>query len=83
MKTRNSFRAGVLRAIIAAGVVGAAAPAMAQFQSDDAGAEGVSPPRPGKADESAPVVMTYLLGFVLLGAAVGANLIPPKRGHQD
>ncbi len=83
MKTRNSFRAGVLRAIVAAGVVGAAVPAMAQFQSDDAGAEGVSPPRPGKADDSAPLVMTYLVGIVLLGAAVGANLIPPKRGHQD
>ncbi len=59
----------------------AAAPALAQFSSD--GVEPVSPPRPGKADDSAPVVMTYLVGIVLLAAAVGANLIPPKRGHQD
>jgi len=60
----------------------APAPASAQFSSDGA-IEPVSPPRPGKADDSAPVMMTYLLGILLLGAAVGANLLAPKRGHQD
>ncbi len=61
----------------------AEAPASAQLGQDGAAIEEVSPPRPGKPDDSAPVITTYLLGVMLLAAAVGANLIPPKRGHQD
>lgn len=64
------------------GAATSAPPALAQLQGEGE-AEAVSPPRPGKADDSAPIVLTYLVGILLIGAAVGANLIPSKRGHQD
>jgi len=85
MSTSRQHRVCRLASAFAAGavVLAATVPANAQFQGDDASVDGVSPPRPGKADDSAPIVMTYLVGILLLGAAVGANLIPPKRGHQD
>lgn len=86
MTTRSTLRSGLVRSVIMAGAVGlwalSESPASANFQQD-ATFEEVAPPRPGKPDDSAPVITTYLVGFVLLAAAVGANLIPPKRGHQD
>jgi len=43
---------------------------------------GPQPPTPTKAD-TPPVVMNYLCLIVIVAAAIGANLIPSKRGHQD
>ena len=42
----------------------------------------LQPPVPGKPDEP-PVIMNYLTMLIILSAAVGANMIPSKRGHQD
>lgn len=42
----------------------------------------LAPPVPGKPDEP-PVIMNYLTMLIILAAAVGANMIPSKRGHQD
>ena len=42
----------------------------------------VRPPAPPKQD-TPPIVMSYLLLAILVAAAVGANTIPSKRGHQD
>lgn len=54
-----------------------AAPAFGQE-----GGATIVPPRPGKADTPG-VVLPYLLGVVIVGLVVGANLLPSKRGHQD
>jgi len=58
-----------------------AAPAPAQDGSTPPPAV-LSPPTPGKPDEP-PVVMNYLTMLIILSAAIGANMIPSKRGHQD
>jgi len=42
----------------------------------------VRPPAPPKQD-TPPVIMSYMLLAVLVAAAIGANTIPSKRGHQD
>jgi hypothetical protein len=44
---------------------------------------GPKPPTPGKEDASAPLIWNYFIVIVLLVTAVGANMIPSKRGHQD
>ena len=36
-----------------------------------------------KIPDSPPVLMSYLFLIVIVGGAVGAALIPRKRGHQD
>lgn len=36
-----------------------------------------------KVPDSPPVLMSYLFLIVIVGGAVGAALIPSKRGHQD
>lgn len=36
-----------------------------------------------KIPDSPPVLMSYLFLLVIVGGAVGAALIPSKRGHQD
>ncbi|MCC6970923.1 MAG: hypothetical protein IT434_11960 [Phycisphaerales bacterium] len=36
-----------------------------------------------KIPDSPPVLMSYLFLIVIVGGAVGAALIPSKRGHQD
>ncbi|MCW5777421.1 MAG: hypothetical protein KIS87_13375 [Phycisphaeraceae bacterium] len=43
---------------------------------------GPQPPTPTKAD-TPPVVMNYICLLVIVAMAIGANLIPSKRGHQD
>jgi hypothetical protein len=78
---RRSLTLPVVLAVAGALAV-LALPALAQFGSTDAPTT-LAPPRPGKPDDSAPVVMTYLVGLVLAAAAIGVNLIPSKRGHQD
>ena len=88
MSRIQSPRLGATRALLAivlAAVVSllAAPPALAQFQGQTADDVGVSPPRPGKADDTGPVIMTYLAAILLFAAAVGVNLMPAKRGHQD
>lgn len=40
------------------------------------------PPLPQKQDK-APFIFPWLLVAVLVGGAVGVNMIPSKRGHQD
>lgn len=40
------------------------------------------PPLPQKQDKP-PFIMPWLLITALVAAAVGANMIPSKRGHQD
>lgn len=42
----------------------------------------VRPPSPSKQDDP-PTLRSYFLLAVLIAAAVGANCIPSKRGHQD
>lgn len=42
----------------------------------------VRPPTPGKQDVP-PTIRSYMLLGLLVAAAVGANTIPSKRGHQD
>lgn len=39
-------------------------------------------PSPSK-EESPAIVMQYFALIVIAAAAIGANLIPSKRGHQD
>lgn len=36
-----------------------------------------------KIPDNPPVLMSYLFLIVIVGGAVGAALIPSKRGHQD
>lgn len=36
-----------------------------------------------KIPDNPPVLMSYLFLLVIVGGAVGAALIPSKRGHQD
>lgn len=42
-------------------------------------------PKPpvAKVPDDPPVLMSYLFVVVIMGGAVGAALIPSKRGHQD
>lgn len=42
----------------------------------------VRPPTPPKQDVP-PTIRSYMLVAILIAAAVGANTIPSKRGHQD
>ena len=80
-RTPGPYRAGMSRRLscVALGlVVGLgvlAMPAPAQETR-------IRPPVPSQT-EKPPILRTYLV-MVLLGAAViGANAIPPRRGHQD
>lgn len=57
----------------------AATPALAQPGGKQ---QSVSPPTPKQPDEP-PVIMNYLVMFLLAAAIIGANAIPSKRGHQD
>lgn len=45
--------------------------------------QGGKAPTPKKADPEPPVLMGYLAIIIIVGAVVGANMIPSKRGHQD
>jgi hypothetical protein len=40
-------------------------------------------PTPKKSDSDPRVLWGYFCVLVILGAVIGTNLIPSKRGHQD
>jgi len=40
-------------------------------------------PVPKKADSDPPTLWGYFCVLVIVGAVIGTNLIPSKRGHQD
>lgn len=44
--------------------------------------DGLRPPVPSGTEEP-PILRTYLVMLLLGAAVVGANAIPPRRGHQD
>lgn len=56
--------------------------ALAQSSSKKAPVE-LKTPVPTKEDSERPTITTFLLLVVILGAVVGVNCIPSKRGHQD
>ncbi len=65
----------------------AVAPALGQLgggvEKKDAANTKLEPPSPTfKADESSDI-MPYIWGCLLIAIALGVNLIPTKRGHQD
>ncbi len=72
--------------ILCAGASAFFAPtSLAQFTGQPASGKevAVTAPSPGKVDENVPIVIPYAILLLLAGAAIGANLIPSKRGHQD
>lgn len=81
-RSLGEFRAALSLALI---VLASAVPsASAQFTGQPgAGKEVVlTAPSPGKVDDP-PVILPYAFLLLLGAAAIGANLIPSKRGHQD
>lgn len=76
--TRLSSRAAFLA--LTMGVATAFFPSTADGQQNQQPA--MRMPSPTK-EEDPGVLMQYFALIVLVGAAVGANLIPSKRGHQD
>lgn len=68
----------------AAASVLSVAPASAQFTGQPGSGKEVvvTAPSPGKLDEP-PIIIPYAILLLLAAAAIGANLIPSKRGHQD
>lgn len=44
--------------------------------------EKLMPPTPSKQDNPT-LILYYILALVIVGACVGAMLIPSRRGHQD
>lgn len=73
-----------MAALAAVVMVGAAAgSASARLAPQQQPQQKLQPPSPGKEDESRPIFAQYLVLVAIVGAAVGANLIPSKRGHQD
>lgn len=71
--------------ILAATLVLAAGATLADAQPRrDAGVDltTVRPPAPTKQDDP-PLLRSYFLLAALVAAAIGANCIPSKRGHQD
>ncbi|MCC6229595.1 MAG: hypothetical protein IT432_10250 [Phycisphaerales bacterium] len=68
--------------------IGIASAALALSLSATAGAQQTKalamPKAPtAKVPDDPPVLMSYLFLLVIVGGAVGAALIPSKRGHQD
>lgn len=83
MTNRPVISVLVLLFVFAAAVVALPAPAaMAQSGSNSKKVEKLEPPTPGTAKTDG-IVGPMLLGLVIAGAALTANLIPSKRGHQD
>ncbi len=85
MTTRTLVRLVFLPAFAAAVVIGSSA-SMATAQSSSSSStkkvEKLEPPTPGQAKTDG-IVVPMLVGLVVAGAALAANLIPSKRGHQD
>lgn len=42
----------------------------------------ITPPQPSKEEDPSFVAQAFVL-LVIAAAAIGANMIPSKRGHQD
>jgi hypothetical protein len=81
MKMQNSVKVFVAAACLA--VAGVASSSLAQPAPDpNAPPKPPAPPTLGKPDEP-PTVMSFLVMVLIIGAVMGANLIPSKRGHQD
>jgi hypothetical protein len=57
--------------------------AVAQQQPDPNAVTQLRPPTPGKQDADAPIAMSMLIGVVVVGLVLTANLIASKRSHQD
>jgi len=83
-RLKSSSRALLVLLAFAASTL-AALPARAQFTGlPGAGKEvAITAPTPGKLDDKVPVIIPYAIMLLLAAAAIGANLIPSKRGHQD
>ncbi|MEM8756305.1 MAG: hypothetical protein AAGF47_00805 [Planctomycetota bacterium] len=78
---RRPRPAAILAIILTVGVavaVSIASPAIAQ----DGSASSLRPPRVTN-DGEPPVFFMYFSAVVIIALAVGANMIPSKRGHQD
>lgn len=83
MTTRPRAKLSVLLIASATAVAAIAAPAaLGQSGSSTKKVEKLEPPTPGTAKTDG-IVGPMLLGLVVAGAALTANLIPSKRGHQD
>jgi|GEM_PF-2528252 len=77
----GSWRGWVAAAAASVGAAALAPSASAQISSASEN-ERLTPPTPGKPD-TPPAITNYLTIVVIVGAVVGASLIPSKRGHQD
>jgi hypothetical protein len=88
--TLRAMQSGIIRsarALAAAGTMAFLAPVifitpMAMAQDAAPPAAGLRPPQPTK-EEEPPYILTLLLLALIVGAVIGGNLIPSKRGHQD
>lgn len=77
---RSSF-ATLAIASCAAGAVLVLAPQASAQPNQPEAPQQVRPPVPGNPDKN-PILVT-LVGFLIVGAVLGAAIIPSKRGHQD
>ncbi|MFZ4576440.1 MAG: hypothetical protein ACOYN0_18805, partial [Phycisphaerales bacterium] len=75
MKTLTSM------VVLCAATLGMSAP-LASAQSQTPAAEQLRPPTPGKQDADAPAALSMLIGVVVVGVVLTANLIASKRSHQ-
>ncbi|MBC7835551.1 MAG: hypothetical protein H7Y88_10705 [Phycisphaerales bacterium] len=87
-RTRQRSRAAALGAVLAGAVFLAAAPAAAQPNNrprpgQNQAASELRPPIPSLPSKPASNFMMILVGVILTGLVVGANMIPSKRSHQD
>ncbi len=80
---RTGLIAGVLAAVGALGV--AALPASGQIGGGVADKDQgkIDPPMAQFKNQSASETMPMIWAILLIGIAVGANLVPTRRGHQD
>ncbi|MDX2145938.1 MAG: hypothetical protein SFZ23_00310 [Planctomycetota bacterium] len=72
-----AFAAGLMFLVLAGGVSQAFAQASSKPKE-----EPLRPPIPTQTD-SAPVLLTYVMGLAIGGAILYASLMSSKRGHQD
>ena len=79
---KKSILAALLAAMLVAPMVAVPLALAQQPATDPNAAKPPAPPTPSKPDDP-PLVMNYMTMILIIGAVVGANLIPSKRGHQD
>jgi hypothetical protein len=77
---RSSF-APLAMAACVVGVILCATPEASAQPNQPEAPQQVRPPVPGNPDKN-PILVT-LVGFLIVGAVLGAAVIPSKRGHQD